>query len=144
MKAVEAATRASSLSRLVGRLEPRTPSGDARLRSCRSTPTLGLLVVHCKGRRSRHYETQSFQRLPPDCSDTTDGCGPDGAAGGWASPPLPPGPQDSMGTAAGRMEQREEEARVIPRQADDTTTRPLGSGPTSESDARDSERTFEV
>jgi hypothetical protein len=39
------------------------------------------------------------------------------------------------------MEQRADNAGVTPRQADDTTTRPLGSEPTRQSDARDSEPT---
>jgi hypothetical protein len=41
-----------------------------------------------------------------------------------------------------RMEQRTDKARIIPLQADDTVTRPLGSGPTRQSDARDSEPSF--
>ncbi len=52
------------------------------------------------------------------------------------------GPQGSFwSTAAGQMEQREGEAGAIPRQADWMNTRPSGSGPTRQSDARDSDPT---
>ena len=63
---------------------------------------------------------------------------PDGDAGAWAPPPHPPGPQDLLRDygpdgAAGGL------SRSTPLQADDTTTRPSGSGPTRQSDVRDSE-----
>ncbi len=57
-----------------------------------------------------------------------------------ASPPLPSAPDESFGTAAGRMEPRADKAGVTLRQAD-CMTRPHGSGPTRQSDAWDSEPT---
>ncbi len=64
------------------------------------------------------------------------GAGGDG--GGWATPLLPPAPQDLLGTT-GWMEQWVDNAGVTPLQADDSTTRQLGNGTTRESDARDSD-----
>ena len=62
------------------------------------------------------------------------------SAAARAPPPHPPGPQDlprdyEPDGAAGGLSL----SRSTPRQADDTTTRPSGSGPTCQSDDRDSE-----
>ena len=94
-----------------------------------------------EGRHSWHYETQSPLQIQQDRIDTSDDYGPDGAVGGWASPPSPPGPHDSFGSTAGRMELQADEAGVILLQADCTTTQPFRSGPTRQSDALDSEPT---
>jgi hypothetical protein len=73
--------------------------------------------------------------------------------------PNPPGPQDLSGTTdlpgAADADADSAEAAVpsdesradglgwsTPRHADDSTMRPSGSGPTSQSDARDSESSF--
>jgi hypothetical protein len=65
----------------------------------------------------------------PHSSFSDNDCGPPGAVGAWAPPPLPPGPQDlprdsdyGPDGAAGGLR------RSTPRRADDTTTRPSGAG----------------
>ena len=65
----------------------------------------------------------------PHSSFSDNDCGPPGAVGAWAPPPLPPGPQDlprdsdyGPDGAAGGL------SRSTPRRADDTTTRPQASG----------------
>ncbi len=112
--------------------------------------------------------------------------GPDGAAGAWATPPHPPGPQDRLrdygpdeaagsrrravgttGPFQGLRADREQRTppsippglqylpknygpdgsagwlcRSTPRQADESNTRPFGSGPTRQFDARDIESSF--
>jgi hypothetical protein len=58
-----------------------------------------------EGRHSWYYDTLSTPHLPLDPITISDDYGPAGAAGAWASPPHPPGPQDLSGTT-GRTEQR--------------------------------------
>ena len=75
-----------------------------------------------EGRQRWHYDTLSSPHLPPPELVLSDDCGPPGAVGGWAPPPLPLGPQDlprdyGPDGAAGGL------SRSTPRRADDTTTR---------------------
>ncbi len=58
-----------------------------------------------EGRHSWYYDTLSSPHLQPDPITISDDYGPAGAAGAWASPPHPSGPQDLSGTT-GRTEQR--------------------------------------
>ena len=90
------------------------------------------------GTQRWHYDTLSSPHQPPNPFTISDDYGPPGAVGAWAPPPHPPGPQDlsrdyGPDGAAGGL------SRSTPRQVDDTTTRPSGSGPTRQSDDRDSE-----
>ena len=64
------------------------------------------------GLRSWHYDTLSSPQLLQ-----AEDYGPDGAVGGWAPPPLPPGAHDHFGDY-GWTEQRADNAGVIPRQAE--------------------------
>ena len=63
----------------------RTHHGPTRIR-LQATPS--------EGRQSWHYLTLLSPHLPPPALVLSDDCGPPGAVGGWAPPPLPPGPQD--------------------------------------------------
>ena len=57
--------------------------------------TLGRLhLAPLEGRQRLHYDTLSSPHQPPPALVLSDDCGPAGAVGAWAPPPLPPGLQD--------------------------------------------------
>ena len=93
----------------------------------RQCHAMRLQPTPSEGRQRWHYDTLSSPHLPPPALVLSDDCGPPGAVGGWAPPPLPQGPQDlprnyGPDGAAGGL------SRSTPRRADDTTTRPSGAG----------------
>ena len=99
--------------------------------SGRTTGRLGHTwptTAYAIGGHGWHYDTLSSPQLPPPALVLSDDCGPPGAVGAWAPPPHPPEPQDlprdyGPGRSSGR-------------------TKPeytFGSGPTRQSDERDSE-----
>ena len=108
-------------------------SGKWSQSSCRDalradSDTRGRLQPTPSEERQRwHYDTLSSPHRPPPALFLRDDCWPPGAVGGWAPPPLLPGPQDlprdyGPDGAAGGL------SRSTPRRADDTTTRPSGAG----------------
>ena len=97
--------------------------------TCRLQPTPS------EGRQRWQYDTLSSPQSPPPALVLTDDCRPPGAVGGWAPPPLPPGPQGlprdyGPDGAAGGLK---------PEYTAASGPRTFGSGPTRQSDDRDSE-----
>ena len=82
----------------------------------------------------------SSPQLPPPALVLRDDCGPPGAGGGWAPPSHRPGPQDlPRDYGPGRSSERtkpEYTASAASGRRDHAT---FGSGPTRQSDERDSE-----
>ena len=90
-----------------------------------------------EGRQRWHYDTLSSPQ-PPPALVRSDDCGPPGAVGAWAPPPHPPEPEDLPRDYGpdGSSGRTKPEYTAASGRHDDAT---FGSGPTRQSDDRDSE-----